>query len=108
MSKIKSVIIFAVMGVALLLVAVFSETTTDQIQSSVWRVNDTQQKWEFSNNTLYVQSSDQTYDYIINRDNNIEIKDGAYKGTYALKNDAKNYRLIPLHKDNQEIKLTQD
>jgi len=108
MSKIKLSIILVIAAIAFLAVGVLSENSVDELQSTVWQVNDSPKKLEFTKKRIYVEASDKSYDYQLSHENDLEIKNGLYAGRYQVKKDTKNFRLVPLNKQQAEIKLTRE
>jgi len=106
MAKLKYVLLLLIACGAFLVMGALTDNSDNILQSSVWNVNNGQDKWEFSNGTIYVEATNKTYNYKLDQESNLSIKDGDYAGQYVLKNDASNYRLLPTNKQGHEIKLT--
>jgi len=106
MSKLRNVLLLVVACGAFLIAGMLINNSNNVLQSSVWNVNNNKSKWEFSNGTIYVESTNKTYNYKLKKESNLKIKDGTYAGNYRLQSDDKGYHLIPLDKQGQGIKLT--
>jgi len=92
MAKLKYGLLLLIACGAFLVIGTLTDNSNNILQSSVWNVNNGQNKWEFSNGTIYVEATNKTYNYQLDQESKLKIKDGDYAGKYVLKNDAQNFR----------------